>query len=60
MDPSSVDDVLQDAFIKLLKSNKHFSNKNEAYNYMRKVVLVTPLVYGPKKGSKGAVSLHLP
>jgi len=43
IDPSSVDDVLQEAFVKLLKSKKHFSSPNEAYNYMRKVVLNTSI-----------------
>lgn len=36
-----MDDVLQEAFVKLLESRKHFSSPNEAYNYMRKVVLNT-------------------
>jgi len=43
IDPSRVDDVLQESFVKLLESNKHFSNPNEAYNYMRKVVLNTSI-----------------
>ncbi len=38
-----MDDVLQEAFVKLLESNKHFSTPNEAYNYMRKVVLNTSI-----------------
>jgi RNA polymerase sigma factor (sigma-70 family) len=43
IDPSSVDDILQEAFVKLLESKKHFSSQNEAYNYMRKVVLNTSI-----------------
>ena len=38
-----MDDVLQEAFVKLLESKKHFSSPNEAYNYMRKVVLNTSI-----------------
>ena len=43
MDPSGVEDVLQEAFVKLLECNKHFSTQNEAYNYIRKVVLNTSI-----------------
>lgn len=43
IDSSSVDDVLQEAFLKLFESKKHFSSPNEAYNYMRKVVLNTSI-----------------
>lgn len=38
-----MDDVLQEAFVKLLESKTHFSSPNEAYNYMRKVVLNTSI-----------------
>jgi len=58
VDPSSVDDVLQDAFIKILESNKHFSNKNEAYNYMRKVVLNTSIDHYRCRRRRNAYSLN--
>ncbi len=58
VDPSSVDDVLQEAFIKLLESNKHFSNKNEAYNYMRKVVLNTSIDHYRCLRRRNAYSLN--
>jgi DNA-directed RNA polymerase specialized sigma24 family protein len=45
IDPSSVDDVLQEAFLKLLESKKHFSSPNEAYNYMPTVVLNTSIAH---------------
>ncbi|MEE8460896.1 MAG: RNA polymerase sigma factor [Acidobacteriota bacterium] len=57
LDPSSVDDVLQEAFIKLLESNKHFSNKNEAYNYMRKVVFNTSIDHYRCRRRRNAYSL---
>lgn len=41
LDPSGVDDVLQEAFRKLLQSKIHFSTPEETYNYIRKVVLNT-------------------
>jgi len=53
-----VDDVLQEAFIKLLTSNKHFSNKNEAYNYMRKVVLNTSIDHYRCLRRRNAYSLN--
>ncbi len=58
IDPSSVDDVLQEAFVKLLESNKHFSNSNEAYNYMRKVVLNTSIDYYRCLRRRNAYSLN--
>ena len=33
LDPSGVDDVLQEAFRKLLQSKIHFSTQEETYNY---------------------------
>jgi len=53
-----VDDVLQEAFIKLLESNKRFSNKNEAYNYMRKVVLNTSIDHYRCRRRRNAYSLN--
>ena len=53
-----MDDVLQEAFIKLLESNKHFSNKNEAYNYMRKVVLNTSIDHYRCRRRRKAYSLN--
>jgi len=41
IDPSGVDDVLQEAFRKLLQSKLHFSTQEETYSYIRKVVLNT-------------------
>ncbi len=58
VDPSSVDDVLQEAFVKLLQSNKHFSNKNEAYNYLRKVVLNTSIDHYRCLRRRNAYSLN--
>ncbi len=58
IDPSSVDDVLQEAFVKLLESNKHFSNPNEAYNYMRKVVLNTSIDHYRCLRRRNAYSLN--
>jgi RNA polymerase sigma factor (sigma-70 family) len=58
IDPSSVDDVLQEAFVKLLESNKHFSSPNEAYNYMRKVVLNTSIDHYRCLRRRNAYSLH--
>ena len=58
IDPSRVDDVLQESFVKLLESNKHFSNKNEAYNYMRKVVLNTSIDHYRCLRRRNAYSLN--
>jgi len=41
IDPSGTDDVLQEAYAKVLRSKKHFSTQEEAYNYIRKTVLHT-------------------
>ncbi|MCH7805045.1 MAG: RNA polymerase sigma factor [Acidobacteria bacterium] len=58
VDPSSVDDVLQESFIKLLNSNKQFFNQNEAYNYMRKVVLNTTIDHYRCLRRRNAYSLN--
>jgi RNA polymerase sigma factor (sigma-70 family) len=41
IDPSGTDDVLQEAYTKVLRSKKHFSTQEEAYNYIRKTVVHT-------------------
>jgi len=42
-DPSSVEDILQEAFLKVLKTRKRFSNQQEAFNYLRRAVLNTAI-----------------
>ncbi|MCH8017948.1 MAG: RNA polymerase sigma factor, partial [Acidobacteria bacterium] len=51
-------DVLQESFIKLLNSNKQFFNQNEAYNYMRKVVLNTTIDHYRCLRRRNAYSLN--
>ena len=58
MDPSDVDDVLQEAFVKLLECNQHFSTQNEAYNYIRKVVFNTSIDHYRSLRRQNAYSLH--
>ena len=58
MDPSGVEDVLQEAFVKLLECNKHFSTQNEAYNYIRKVVLNTSIDHFRSLRRQNAYSLR--
>ncbi len=41
IDRSAVDDVLQEAYAKVLRSRKDFSTQEEAYNYIRKTVVHT-------------------
>jgi len=41
IDPSGTDDVLQEAYTKVLRTRKHFSTQEEAYNYIRKTVVHT-------------------
>ncbi|MDA2923582.1 RNA polymerase sigma factor [Acidobacteria bacterium AH-259-G07] len=43
IDPSGVEDVLQEAFAKLLRSNTGLYTEQEAYNYIRRVVLNTTI-----------------
>jgi RNA polymerase sigma factor (sigma-70 family) len=43
LDQSSVDDVLQEAFARVLQSQKRFSGQQEAYYYLRKTVLSTTI-----------------
>jgi RNA polymerase sigma factor (sigma-70 family) len=43
LDQSSIDDVLQEAFARVLKSRKDFSNRQEAFHYLRKTVLSTTI-----------------
>ena len=38
-------DVLQDAFIRIFERDKKFPNKQEAYNYLQRVVLNTAIDY---------------
>ncbi len=45
IDPSGTDDVLQEAYIKVLRTKKHFSTQDEAYNYIRKTVFHTCIDY---------------
>lgn len=42
-DHSLIDDVLQEAFARLLKRNRTFPSERETYNYMRRVVLNTAI-----------------
>ena len=42
-DSSSVEDVLQEAFLRVLKTRKSFANQQEAYNYLRRAVLNTSI-----------------
>jgi len=42
-DQSSIDDVLQEAFAKVLHSRKDFSDRREAFHYLRKTVLSTTI-----------------
>ena len=43
IDPSGVEDVLQEAFAKLLRPSKSFATEQETYNYVRRVVLNTAI-----------------
>lgn len=43
LDQSSVDDVLQEAFARVLQSRKEFSDHREAFHYLRKTVLSTTI-----------------
>lgn len=43
IDPSGVEDVLQEAFAKLLRSNTSLYTEQEAYSYIRRVVLNTTI-----------------
>ena len=45
IDRSATDDVLQEAYAKVLRSRKHFSTQEEAYNYIRKTVVHTCIDY---------------
>jgi len=42
-DSSSVEDVLQETFLRVLKTRKSFANQQEAYNYLRRAVLNTSI-----------------
>ena len=42
-DSSSVEDVLQETFLRVLKTRKSFTNQQEAYNYLRRAVLNTSI-----------------
>lgn len=43
LDQSSIDDVLQEAFTRVLQSRKDFSDRQEAFHYLRKTVLTTTI-----------------
>lgn len=43
IDSSHVEDILQEAFAKVLRQNKSFSTEQEAYNYIRRAVLNTTI-----------------
>jgi RNA polymerase sigma factor (sigma-70 family) len=43
LDQSSIDDVLQEAFARVLQSRKDFSDRREAFHYLRKTVLSTTI-----------------
>jgi RNA polymerase sigma factor (sigma-70 family) len=43
LDQSSIDDVLQEAFARVLQSRKDFSDRGEAFHYLRKTVLSTTI-----------------
>jgi RNA polymerase sigma factor (sigma-70 family) len=43
LDKSLVDDVLQEAFTRILQSERRFSDEGETYNYIRKTVLNTTI-----------------
>jgi RNA polymerase sigma factor (sigma-70 family) len=43
LDKSSIDDVLQEAFTRVLQSRKSFTDRREAFHYLRKTVLSTTI-----------------
>jgi RNA polymerase sigma factor (sigma-70 family) len=43
LDQSSIEDVLQEAFTRVLQSRKSFSSRQEAFHYLRKTVLTTTI-----------------
>lgn len=43
LDQSSIDDVLQEAFARVLQSRKDFLDRQEAFHYLRKTVLSTTI-----------------
>ena len=43
IDPSAVDDVLQEAYTKLMRAGRDFPTRGETYSYIRKVVLNTSI-----------------
>ena len=42
-DQSSIDDVMQEAFVRVLQSRKDFSDRKEAFHYLRKTVFSTTI-----------------
>ncbi|MFQ5739639.1 MAG: RNA polymerase sigma factor [Acidobacteriota bacterium] len=44
-DRSAVEDVLQDAFTRILRSNRSFDSERDAYNFARRIVLNTTIDY---------------
>lgn len=45
IDFSLTDDVLQDAYARVLKSGKHFDNRPQAFQYLRRTVVNTTIDY---------------
>ena len=43
LDQSSTDDVLQEAFARVLQSRKSFTDRREAFHYLRKTVVSTTI-----------------
>jgi RNA polymerase sigma factor (sigma-70 family) len=43
LDQSIIDDVLQEAFTRVLQSRRKFSDRKEAFHYLRKTVLATTI-----------------
>ena len=48
IDPSQVEDILQEAFAKVILQNKLFSTEQESYNYIRRTVLNTMIDLVPR------------
>ena len=57
LDQSSIEDVLQEAFTRVLQSRKHFSDQQEAFHYLRRTVLTTTIdVYRRSKRQTSKIS----
>ena len=55
-DHSSIDDVLQDTFARLLQKNKSFANEKEAFRYLRRAVLNTAIDYYRRLNRQNALT----